>query len=329
MSSFCVPIVRIEKIGKHPNADNLSITQILGENVIFRTGDFKVDDFAVYIPEDAVVPEHVPGTEFLGTKRRIRAKRLRGIFSCGLLLPTSIVSAREPTYLGQDLSFKLNIKKYEEPFSPKFGGESEKDPGILPVYELENYRTFKHIFVYGEEVQVSEKLHGTNFRAVWHDDRLYVGSHRCIKRESEENLYWQAAKMENLAEKLKKYPGYVFYGEIFGQVQDLKYDTPNGQIKLNFFDIYDSEDRSWLDFKEMNEVLDDLGLKCVPYLYIGNYYPEVIEKLVEGQSKVASHNKEGIVIKTTKERWNSETNRCALKYVSEWYRTRHGGTEYH
>lgn len=39
MSEFCVTVVEIGKVGRHPNADTLSITQVLGSYpCIFRTG---------------------------------------------------------------------------------------------------------------------------------------------------------------------------------------------------------------------------------------------------------------------------------------------------
>ena len=61
MSQFSCPLIQIGKVGKHPNADTLSITTVDGGPVIFRTGDFAPGDYAVYIPVDAVVPESVPG----------------------------------------------------------------------------------------------------------------------------------------------------------------------------------------------------------------------------------------------------------------------------
>jgi hypothetical protein len=59
MSELHAPVVRIGKVGKHPNADTLSITQAGGFPVIFRTGDFKEGDLAVYVPIDSLLPSTI------------------------------------------------------------------------------------------------------------------------------------------------------------------------------------------------------------------------------------------------------------------------------
>ena len=55
MSDWLVHLVQVGKFGKHPNADSLSITQVYGQNVIFRTGGFQEGDLAVFLPPDSVL----------------------------------------------------------------------------------------------------------------------------------------------------------------------------------------------------------------------------------------------------------------------------------
>lgn len=330
--SFSVPIVQIGKIGRHPNADNLSLTQITGETVIFKTGDFKEGDLAIYVPEDAVVPTTVPGTEFLGTHRRIRAKRLRGLFSCGLLLPVSILpedpegmDALNPdewvTLVGFDVSQRLGITKYEAPVSLQFGGENERDPGYMPKYEIESHRKFGHVYIPGERVIITEKIHGTNFRAVYRDDRLWVGSHTCIKKESDTNIYWKAAKNYDLAGALQPFPCIAIYGEVHGQVQKgYGYGIPKGEIDLRIFDMYDTVARRWLDWEEVVSLAKQMEINTVPVVYDGPYVPSEIPAMAEGKSTLADHNREGVVIKTANYRWSMELGRVITKYVSEDFR---------
>lgn len=83
MSEFQVRVVQVGAIEKHPNADALSMTVVDGYPVLLRTGDFREGDRAVYVPIDAVVPADDHRWVFLGEHRRVRAKRLRGIFSIG------------------------------------------------------------------------------------------------------------------------------------------------------------------------------------------------------------------------------------------------------
>lgn len=57
MTEFRVQVVEVGKVGKHRNADTLSITTILGNYpVIFKTGEINQGDLAVHIPPDALVP---------------------------------------------------------------------------------------------------------------------------------------------------------------------------------------------------------------------------------------------------------------------------------
>src|SRR6266566_6907934 len=196
MSEFRVQVIEISKYGKHPNADTLSITHVLGDYpVIFRTGDYETGDKAVYIPVDAIVPNNDPRWEFLGGHNRIKAKKLRGIFSMGLL------TTADPSWeVGQIVQDELRILKYEPPILVGGGGDNERCPFDFPIYtDIEGYRKFSNILKEGEEVILTEKLHGCNSRFVWKDDRLWVGSHKCVKKEDDSNLWWAVAKKLDLA----------------------------------------------------------------------------------------------------------------------------------
>lgn len=85
MTNAKIEVVRVGAIEKHPNADTLGITRVFGYPVIVKLGDFREGDLAAYVPVDTVMPE---GEEwaFLGkSPRRVCAKRLRGVFSMGML----------------------------------------------------------------------------------------------------------------------------------------------------------------------------------------------------------------------------------------------------
>src|SRR3954447_4225368 len=123
MTEFKIEVVRIGHLAKHPNADALSLTRVYDYPVIVRTGEFAEGDLAVYLPVDSIVPADDARWAFLGDNRRIKAKRLRGIFSMGLL------TASEPAWaLGKDVREALRIAKYEPPQPTQMGGEDEADP---------------------------------------------------------------------------------------------------------------------------------------------------------------------------------------------------------
>jgi RNA ligase (TIGR02306 family) len=347
MSTFAVPVVRIEKLEKHPNADALSITEVEGCPVVCRTGDYQVGDLAIYVPIEAVVPLDRPGFDFLRTKEnqttvRIKAKKLRGIFSMGLLVPIDILkdnSKFAELSVGDDVSELLGIKKYVEPIEHiKLGGNRMRRPPdstICPVYDIESHRKYKGVFQAGEQVVVTEKIHGCNGRFTFHqrdedvEPRLCVSSRQFFLVESDDNVWWLAARKYDLTTKLAKIPNLVLYGEVYGVVQDLKYGaTKDDPIHFRAFDLYDKERRRFLDYADFKRITEELGIPTVPVLYEGPYDPSVIEPLALGNSTIAHHIKEGVVIKPVVERWDDKLGRVITKLVGEQYLLRKDGTEF-
>jgi len=323
MSSFKVEVVRIGEVRRHDNADTLSITQVFNYPVIFRTGEYAVGDLAAYVPVEAVVAE-APQWEFLAGHRRIRAKRLRGVFSMGLLTPAPAGASE-----GDDVAAALGITKYDPPVPMQMGGECENDPGFIPRYtDIENFLRYGSKIAPGTEVVITEKIHGANARFVHDGQRLWVGSHGQIKAPSESNMWWRAARNCDLETKLARAPRMVFYGEVFGAVQDLKYGAKNGELFVRFFDVLDSTNRTYLDWDKTAALLTDLELAAAPLLYRG-VLPVMAELrgLTETTSALAENMREGIVIRPVVEQWDDEVGRVILKLIAEQYLLRKGGSE--
>lgn len=101
MATFSVPVVRIDDVENHPNADALEIVKVGGFNCITRIGDYQIGDLAVYIPEGAVVPESILKSMNLWDEgkdkgklagkqgNRVKIAKLRGVVSIGLLFPVN------------------------------------------------------------------------------------------------------------------------------------------------------------------------------------------------------------------------------------------------
>ncbi|MEQ1494460.1 MAG: RNA ligase family protein [Novosphingobium sp.] len=318
--------MEIGQIEKHPDADSLSITTLFDSvPVIFRTGDFKTGDKAVYIPIDSIVPP-TERWAFIGNNRRIKAKRLRGIFSMGLL------SACDPDWqVGDEVSEALGITEYQPPIggfsgsgsggSVNISGDAEPDPGHVPKYtDIESVRKLGKILLPEEEVVVTEKIHGANMRVCWSYGRLWVGSRNQFKRESEDSVWWQAARAAGLEEKLAKVPGLVLYGELYGNVQDLKYGLPAGAAFVAF-DAY--LNLYYLNFDVFSTICRRLDIPMVPVLYRGPY-GQLDRSLAEGRSVLADGAciREGFVVRPTQERRDHRHGRVILKLAGEGYLTR-------
>ncbi len=367
MSDFECPVVRIPSKEKHSNADTLSITEIEGNPVVFRSTDFSPGDLAVYIPIESLIPEgsawvqeHAAHLKFKKGFHRVKAVRLRGVFSMGMLVPYRALETTD-AYKGdvqfgkegQDVSEVLGIAKYEEPEDrvpqvhgparPRtlgariiskifavlafFGYRRKAKVRPFPIYELSNYRKVGRAFKDGEEVVVTEKIHGQNFAAtVNKKGKLVVSSHKVIRGAEDNSNFWRVARELELEKKLNIFPGIVFYGEIYGHgVQDLTYGVPPGELRCQFFDVYDTAAKEFLDYDDALNVLSIVHLPPVPIIYIGTHTKEKMLELSQGETTLTSTKqiREGVVIR------RRHGNRCVLKLVSEDYLLRPHGTERH
>lgn len=323
MTEFRIEVVRIGAIEKHPNADLLSITHVYDYPTIIRTGDFHQGDLAVYVPVDAVVPVDDSRWEFLKGHRRVRAARIRGLFSMGLL------THADPSWTeGQDVCEALRITKYEPPEPMTTGGENEHDPGYMPVYtDIEGLRRWPDVLIPGEEVTISEKLHGANGRFVFRDGRLWCASHHNWKKPNPDSIWWKAAERYKLAEVLAECQDIGFYGEVYGQVQDLKYGAGRNDLFVALFDAMNIKTKRYLDYDEFTVRTGTLSLPAalplVPVLYRGPWSPD-LRSYAEGPSTVPGANnvREGMVVRPVKERWDDRIGRVVLKLHGEMYLTR-------
>lgn len=333
MSEFHVAVVRIGKIGKHPNADSLGITQVNGAYpVIVKLGAFNPGDLAVHIPPDAIVDTRRPEFAFLADStvvegkhsHRVKFAKIRKVPSFGFLVP-----APEGTVEGQDLREHFGITKYDPgpcyQMSGDVAGEHMKIPqeGVVPHYDIEGLRKFGNLMAPGEWVNVTEKIHGSNARFVYLDGELFCGSRTKFRKNS---VWNRMAEKYDLEAVLKINEGLVLYGEVFGPgIQDLTYGVT--EPTMVFFDVYDSRRGVWLDVADFEHFCTINNLPMCPLLYSGPYKESLMHELAEGLTVLGkdAHVREGVVIKPMEERWDAKAGRVFLKLCGEGYLLRKGG----
>jgi RNA ligase (TIGR02306 family) len=336
MSEFQIKVVRLGPFHPHPNADSLDIVSVYDYPLVSRRGNFKEGDLAVYLPLEAIVPD-TEAWHFLAPKnpdgtvrfpvgqvpekyRIIEAKKIRGIFSQGMLAPLPPGDWKE----GDDVQAAMGITRdepdtHEKRMSTFAECESPPKGWVIPVYtELLALKREKHLLLDGEEVVISEKIHGANARYVHDGQRLWAASRVQVKKPDPAIMWWQAAAMERLEEKLAKVPMFVFYGEVFGQVQDLTYGITSGS-RFRAFDVWSVEQGLYLDHDEAKKLAADIDIPWVPELYRGPWQPDIGKTLCEGQSTLAPHVREGIVVKPVRERKDPHLGRVILKRHGEGY----------
>jgi len=147
---------------------------------------------------------------------------------------------------------------------------------------------------------------------------MYCGSRKFWKKEDPNNLWWKAlAHCPTLEAWLRHHYDYAVYGEVFGQVQNLKYGVANGEIRFAAFDIL--KGNKWLSFDEAHEI--GASLPWVPLVYRGPFDKEKILALAEENSSYpgADHYREGVVVKPVIERTDRKIGRVQLKVVGNRY----------
>jgi RNA ligase (TIGR02306 family) len=318
MSEHIIEVIKISELQPHPGADRLDIIKVHGWTCCVKKGDFKVGDLAAYIPPDYVVDTTRPEFAWLRkegfTKHRVRVQKLRGIVSQGFL-----IKAPADSIVGENCIDKLSIERYE-PHIPGLatGGEAVAGPSFYcEKYDVENFYARDKLLTEGEEVIVTEKLHGCNARFVYHNDRFWCGSRTEWKKEDPKNLWWRCLNQNIwLHEMCTRFPDFVFYGEILGVQGGFPYGKKNDEVNIRIFDVM--KDGNWMDWKWLISLL---GEHVVPVLYHGPFSREAAVALSEGQTTIANatHIREGIVIQPYPDRIHPKYGRLKLKVVSNVY----------
>ena len=361
MSQLVVEVCQIDEVKPHPNADRLDIAVIKGWQCVVRKDQHKPGDKVVYFPPDTMIPQHwanqfgvwqylqykekdpqfllerfdngVSSPELYG---RIRCAKLRGEPSFGLVVDPALPGWE----VGDDVHWFYLAKKYEPPV--KLGaGDAETDHPLFVQYtDIENLRNFPEVLLEGEEVVVTEKIHGSNcrigivFDAATHQMVVMAGSHRLRRKEPlahHHSLYWLPRQHPALASLFATQKAWfdsgnimypvvkqlIIFAEVYGNgVQRLQYDA-HDKPAFRVFDVL--LDGRYFDWDTLCHFCQNNDLPIVPVLYVGPYHLDIIKKLSQGKSMLANHIKEGVVIKPLKERHDPKVGRVILKYIGDQY----------
>lgn len=179
MSKLVVEVCRISDIIPHPNADKLEICIVKKWQVVSKKGEFSKDELCVYLPPDTVIPEQVyshdrlcggkyltdvPKEEDCIKRKRVRASKLRGVSSFGVLLKLDQKIDTFDWTEGLDVASFYQVCKYEPKYESVQGQAEKPNSRFYRYTDIEHYQNFSSAFEDGEEVVFTEKIHGTNSR---------------------------------------------------------------------------------------------------------------------------------------------------------------------
>lgn len=323
MSTHSVNIIEIAEVRPHDNAERLEIVPIGGWQAVAKKGQFKPGDRAVYVQPDYVVPTARPEFSFLAkngrANHRLKAVRLRGVLSFGLLIPVPDDLATKD--VGDNVMADLGIERYEPPVVMAGADELPADQwpeAYSSKFDVESLANFPNVISDGEPVLVTEKIHGANARYLFEAGTFYMGSRtRWLKSDVAHHWKRAADADSRIREWCERHPGSVLYGEIYGAVQSLKYGQKQGGVAFAAFAA--SAKGEWIDTLAL---IDDDTLPTAPLLYRGPFNHDLLA-LSEQDSSVsgagAGHMREGIVIVPERERRDETIGRVALKHISNRY----------
>lgn len=377
-SSHPVELVQIEEIRPHDNADRLELAIIKGWQTVVRKGEHSSGEIVVYIPIDSVLDTKLeaflfpPDSKVRLNNSRVRSIKLRGALSQGMVVPLDdellkLYPELAKKKLGDDVADVLGISKYEPPQrsvpSNMQAKPTRKKHRLFREYtDIENFKHHPNLFVGGEQVVITCKLHGSNFRAGWLPTEVnslwkkvlkffgrlpryeYVYGSRRVQLQNQPNtttwyqkhnkvktnIYQTISEQYQLKQKIPA--GHVVYGEIIGHGIQKNYEYGHGpnEWSLYVFDVV-GPDGKYLDHYALESFCNRVGLSMVPILYVGPYSKEILDGYAVGPSVLAPEAqpiREGCVIRPITEQL-CYMGRKLLKRINDEYLLKGETSEFH
>ena len=363
MSNWKVSKEKIE-LYIHPNADALELGKVGTYQVVVQKGLYKTGDEVIFAPEKSVLTGDIK-SEFekylVGPENdRVKAVRLRGEISSGIIIPRHLVSDFNEFTVGEDISDRLGITKYEPPIPAQLAGKVKSfDMPHIGNHDCEHANVYVNELVNGERVVITEKVHGSQFILAHNIDtnETIVSSKGMLKsglvlEESDENTYWIAAKNDNIVGRItNNFDSGVI--QVFGEVIPVQKGYNYGQknpttrifdIRVNGLSIpydqvpsdlselwvpvvYDGTlqliEKEVVIFDGVESVDGNLQTRGIRKSRIDNILPKDIVDLCKGKELVSGqelHIREGVVLRPYIDRDAKDGTKLRLKIINPKYK---------
>ena len=343
----------ISKLEDIENADNIEMATVLGWHCVVRKGEFKVGDKVVYLEIDSIPPADNPDFDFLknskGKIKPIKTRKIRGVFSQGLVMPLSILHYDGNVDVGTDVTEILGVKKKEDEIIEfyKASGTFRKDtfPCFIPKTDETRVQVLqKQLNVaQGKLFVATEKVDGTSFTAFIRDGKFGICSRNMEVKLDADSPYSAIAKKYHLEEKFMYLRDklidfdFAIQGEIIGyNIQKNKYKVKEYECYLfNFFNIDrqksigfygDDAEKEEFDNWTLGSIAHALDMYTVPIVDKNFIMTNDIDKLVEysiGKSVLnPEQEREGVVFRLKYNREMSHYGeRISFKAISPIFLT--------
>lgn len=364
MAEMKIIVQKIDRIESHDNADRLAIafTDILDWPIIVGKDSFKPGNKVVHFPVDCVVDDKMEDL-LLGksklklSKGRVRAAKIRGVTSYGILCPWGKIKSEYPKAKegSKDLMKDLGCHKFEPPIktsTTKTGEKTKKrqNRNFSKYFNMNHLQNCKGIFDDEDKVIVTEKLHGTSFRAGFekkditgifgkikrfvlkslglNKDWEFVYGSRNVQLQTnkfDKSVYKQMVEKYHLKARLLH--GMVIYGEIVGPGIQKNYEYTE-EPELFVYDI--KLDGEYVNYSLKQRFIDGLRVKGVPYLWSGRWgdIKDNLNDLLRGGSTFKNTLIEGVVVEAATEEIG-KFGRKKVKIINPEYLLNKDNTDFH
>lgn len=266
------------------NLDRLEFEEVAYE-ALSQRGLYKPGDKVMWIPGDSILPTEL--SDLLGVtgyldRGRVKTIRLRGNRSEGLTGPIEMIEPFLPKILKYESKpiFRNSICGVPGSKAKLFSRFNAPPAVISKFYKMPNLLNAPYTFKEGDEIQITEKIHGSNARLghlkrpsmglffdiifkllfwitgykMFDKYQYYVGSHNRMLNRVDPSLYGKFNKTFDKYLKNKIPKGYVFYGELYGPGIQKGFDYGLDDLHIRLFSAKHESDGEYIPRAELEEL---------------------------------------------------------------------------
>jgi RNA ligase (TIGR02306 family) len=311
-------IEKVIAVENHPDADRLDIATVKGYKCIVGRDSVRIGQNVVLIQPDTVLPNELHFEMFNKRSNRVRAQKLRGVWSFGIVMPfesfpDSILDKIFNLEVGSDISTILGVSKYEAPVPQCMDARGNLPLG-LPKTDEERWQNLVNEMRLGETVDVTLKVDGQSASYYCFKDqssgewRTGVTSRSLDIKLDASNNYTTMESRYDILNKLKAYceiydVSLAIRGEIYGSGIQSFGKNPHAKQPKNIamFSVWNHDKHCYespVSQHNVNKLCTVFGIPTVPT--IEEAVPltkELIEKYSTGIKTIDEKPFEGVVIK--------------------------------
>lgn len=281
---------------------------------------FKVGDLVEVYLQDSLLPI-IPKFEFTKSFRyKISMKKFKGVPSEVLIMPLSVEGQ-----LGDDITDVTNVVKYNKPIAASLSGMARGSfpTHLIPKTDEPNFQTLdKEVFDFIRKTKFYSTVKADGSSGTMYRDGDHFGccSRNLEMKEREENLLWKLAYRYDLKSKLPDKRAIQF--EVVGpSIQSNKMKLIDHDLLL--FNVWDIENRKYLNSYDVLNMADKLGIKHVSIIEWNEDFKfnsdDELRKYAEGFYPNTKNQREGVVIRPMiEERIGGE--RVSFKVINLLYK---------